>query len=64
MYILVCVFTCIYATYVHIVSVLHIFICLSTHTHIGLRIGGDGKHSFAVRKLEVTSKFYLRLTLG
>lgn len=37
--------------------ILYMFICIYTYTHIPFRIGDDEKHSFAVRKLEIPSKF-------
>lgn len=40
------------------VFVLYIYMSIYSHTHIGLRIEADGKHSLAVRRLEVISKFY------
>lgn len=39
------------------------YVYILIHT-IQFRIGANRKHSFAVRKLEVTSKFYLRFTSG
>ena len=57
MYISVRVYECVYS---HVMYYIYsqVFMSLYSHTHIGLRIEADGKHSLAVRRLEVISKFY------
>ena len=57
------VYECMYS-HVHVLHILtgictiYIYMSIYSHTHIGLRIEADGKHSLAVRWLEVISKFY------
>ena len=61
------VYECMYS-HVHVLHILtgictlslyiYIYMSIYSHTHIGLRIEADGKHSLAVRRLEVISKFY------
>lgn len=65
-----CVYMDIYLSpYLHVCIHMYIYInshiyIIYIHTYICVRIGTSRKNSFAVRRLEVISKFYLRFSLG